>query len=438
MLELVRDPGPKTADGRRRLVGERALDVEVVGVDRGGHRDVVVSKLLGVVEPWPRVLGEKIRGLAMGTERSVVLEHPRVDVLGREHLRVADLIGQEPIGGPACRDAVRVRRLVEGRVDRVTRELDRPFDVRQERPRSERKLKNVVEQLEPGAVAEPQTELPEAAHGELVTGSEQDRVVLQAAVDLADPRAVLRISLEIALVLLDQTHIRGAVDVVHGPPDRGEAAGEERLAEPVGRDRQVGHRCEPAETLPEHAPALHAQLLADQLRIPDDRIRAKMGQVRRLGGRGLAGDLVHRRGPPGPPLVQQQDPVVLQRSGHPAGRRAGRPRGLEAGTALEEQEIRPGRAVGIGDLPGEDGQPWPVGAGVVERDRVLTLGEEGARDPDRRGHGDDGTSADRVRQQHAEERTIPRSGGTLVRASPTGPLHPISGGSSRGLRRSLR
>ena len=54
VLEFIGLPGPKAADGRGRLLREVAVHVQVVDVDRGGDRDLVVAQPVGVVEgrPW--------------------------------------------------------------------------------------------------------------------------------------------------------------------------------------------------------------------------------------------------------------------------------------------------------------------------------------------------------------------------------------------------
>ena len=140
-----------------------------------------------------------------------------------------------------------------------------------------------MQELEAGAVAEPHPELAEAARRESVAGREAHVLVLQSAEDLADPRSVVRIALEVAPVRHDQPLVRRAVDVVDRPADRRQAAGDEGLAEALGRDRQVRHRGEATEALAEHAPAVHAELLTDVLGVAHDRIRPEVRQVRRPG-----------------------------------------------------------------------------------------------------------------------------------------------------------
>ena len=123
-----------------------------------------------------------------------------------------------------------------------------------------------MQELEAGAVAEPHPELAEAARRESVAGREADVLVLESTEDLADPRSIVRVALEVAPVGHDQPLVRRAVDVVDRPADRRQAAGDERLAEALGRDRQVRHRGEATEALAEHAPAVDAELLADRAR----------------------------------------------------------------------------------------------------------------------------------------------------------------------------
>ena len=285
---------------------------------------------VGVVQRRPLVLGEELGGGLLRAEPGVVLPHPREDVLGGEQALGFDLVGQQPVRGPAGRHAVRVRRLVERRVDRVAAEAARRLDVVQERRRAERQLDHVVEQLEPGAVAEPHAELPEPPAGQPVAGRQPDVLGLEPAQDLADPRPVVGVALEVAPVRVDRPPVRRAVDVVDGPADRRQPAGDERLAQALRRDRQVGHRREPAEALAEHAPAVDAELARISSAVAHDRVGAEVGQVRRLLGRLVARDhRADRRRSAGAALVEQQHAVVGERaasSSRSAGSSAGSPR----------------------------------------------------------------------------------------------------------------
>src|SRR5262249_62182687 len=89
-----------------------------------------------------------------------------------------------------------------------------------------------------------------------------------------------------------------------------------------------------------------------------------------LGGRGASGAA----------LVDEQHPVVGDRTLLPARWRRGGSRRLKARAALEEQQIRPIQAVGRGEFAGENGDLLAVRLRVVQRDRVGSLGEDGARD----------------------------------------------------------
>ena len=163
-------------------------------------------------------------------------------MLGGEVALGLDLVGQQAMGRPARRHAVGVRRLVERRVDRVAIEANAVLGVVQERERPERQLDDVMQQLEPGAVAEPQPELPEPPAGQAVAGRQPHLLGVEPLKDVADARPIVGVPLEVAPVLVDQPSVGGAVDVVDGPPDRRQAAGQERLAKALRRDRQVGHR----------------------------------------------------------------------------------------------------------------------------------------------------------------------------------------------------
>src|SRR5262249_11279303 len=104
----------------------------------------------------------------------------------------------------------------------------------------------------------------------------------EAAEDVPDPFAVPGVALEIGPVLLDGATPRRGVDVIDGPTDRRQAAGDERLAQAGRGEREVAHGTEAAETLAENAPPIDAEFLPDQLCVADDAIRAQVGHVRGL------------------------------------------------------------------------------------------------------------------------------------------------------------
>ena len=141
-----------------------------------------------------------------------------------------------------------------------------------------------------------------------------------------------------------------------------------------GREAEVRRHAEAAEALAEDAPALDPERLAERLRVADDRVGAEMAQPVGLGHR-------DRRRAAGAALVEQQHAELLQRAAEPA-RRGGHARGarrLVAGPALEVDEERPVRAVGVGDLAREHSDLGAVGVGVVERDLELMFGDEHRR-----------------------------------------------------------
>jgi len=137
----------------------------------------------------------------------------------------------------------------------------------------------VVEELEARAVAEPQAQLSEPSRGQPVARRQEHRLILEPAQDVANSRSVVGVSRNVAPVPVDQASVGRAIDVVDRAADRREAAGEERLAEPFRRDRQVGHRGEATETLAEDAPALDAELLTDPFGVAHDRIGPEVRQV---------------------------------------------------------------------------------------------------------------------------------------------------------------
>src|SRR3954453_8376866 len=159
--ELVGDPRPEATDGPGGLLGKGPLDVEVVDVDGRGNWDLVHRELLLVEQPRPLVACKDLCRRLVRPESGVVVETPRIDVLGGEQVAIADHIGQQPVGRPARRNAIRVRRLVEGRIERVAAEMLGGGDIVPEGRRLHRELEQVVEILPARTVTEPQPELTE-------------------------------------------------------------------------------------------------------------------------------------------------------------------------------------------------------------------------------------------------------------------------------------
>ena len=174
-------------------------------------------------------------------------------------------------------------------------------------------------------------------------------------------------------------------DVVGGDVvvERREPAGDDGLAQSLGRRREVAGRAHAAERLPEHGPRRRLQRGAQRFAVRDDRVRAEMREVLALLGRCHAGQRADRRRAPRTALVEQQHAEVLQRPGDPprAGLRTRRgPRRLAARPALQEQQVRLVEAVGLGDLAGEDRDGPRIGGGErVERhlELVLARGQAG-------------------------------------------------------------
>jgi hypothetical protein len=224
---------------------------------------------------------------------------------------------------------------------------------------------------------QPVARLAEAPGGQAIAGRQDQRLRVEPLDERAHPRAVVRVARVVAPVALQHPLVGRAIDVVDVPPDRRQPAGDERLAQPLGRDREVGHDAEAAEALAEDAPALDPQLGADRLGVAHDRVGAEVLEVVSLLGGREAGQRAHRRGAAGAALIEHQDAEVLQRPLEPA-RRARvprRPRRLEARAALEEDEERAVGAAGIGDLAREDGDRLAARPVVVERQRELVLGQ---------------------------------------------------------------
>ena len=329
------------------------------------------------------MLGEDLGGLAQRRQRAVVLEHPREDVLAREQLRALAVdVGQQAVGRPAGAAAVRVARLVDDRVERVASEGGRRDGVVQEGGRFGRELEQVVELL--GAVAHPEHR-PELAHaaGREAVAVGQPEVEL---VQVQHPLAVLRVALEVALVALERAPVGRRVDVVDVAPHGRQAAGDERLGQSLGRQRQVRRRAEAAEALPEHAPALDAERAADRARRRARSSRRGSGAGSRPARRASSPvSSADRRRATGAALVEHQHAVVLERASEPSRAAGGarRARRLVAGAALEEHQVRAVGAVHRGHLACEHRDGGAVGLVVVERDGELVLGEAHARELDR-------------------------------------------------------
>src|SRR5262249_31209396 len=190
--------------------------------------------------------------------------------------------GQDAGGRPARREPVRVARLVEGGVDGIPSEPDAGLRVVEERRRAEWELDDVVEQLPARAVAEPHPQLAEPGCGEAIPGREANVLGLEPLEDLRGPGPIAWIALEVRAVLLDEPHGGRAVHVVGRASDGRQAAGDDRLAQALGRDREVGHRREAPEALTEDAPAIDTELPANVLGVTDDRVGAEVRQVSRL------------------------------------------------------------------------------------------------------------------------------------------------------------
>src|SRR4051794_3684260 len=208
-----------------------------------------------------------------------------------------------------------------------------------------------------------------------------------------------RVALVVAGVAVEHARPRDAIDVVHGPAERGDAAGDERLAQAFGRDREVRRHAQAAEALAEDAPPLDTERAAQQLGVADDGVGAEVREVLGLLGGRAARERrwADGRRAPGAALVEHEDAELAERAVEPAGaaRGARRPRRLRAGPALEEDEEGPVAAVGVGHLAREDGDLRAVGGGVVERYLELVLDE------------DEPAGAARRRPGHRRRRPLP-------------------------------
>ncbi|GAA3093509.1 hypothetical protein GCM10020001_006320 [Nonomuraea salmonea] len=136
--------------------------------------------------------------------------------------------------------------------------------------------------------------------------------------------------------------------------------------------REVGEGEEAAVALAEGGPAAPAEDGGAQvLGVGHDGVGAEVREIRGalLGGERAHGAAVDAGAAAGAALVEQDDPVVLQRLAEPA-RRADRAGALAAGAALQEQQAGQVVAVagGVHQLAGEHLDGGPAGVGPVERD----------------------------------------------------------------------
>jgi len=175
--------------------------------------------------------------------------------------------------------------------------------------------------------------------------------------------------------------------------------------------RQVGDGAEAAEALAEDAPRPPpGEPAPDQLGVGHDRVGPEMGQVVGLGpgvpevGQGAP---VGGGGAPGPALVEQQHPVVLQRPVQPALPPGG-PQRAEPGTALQVQQPRQvGRGLVRRDhLSGEDLDLLAARPGVIQRHGEGVVDQDGSRLVVR-GHARHRTGRPRSRRRRAGPRPRP-------------------------------
>jgi hypothetical protein len=189
------------------------------------------------------------------------------------------------------------------------------------------------------------------------------------------------IALVVAAVPVEHAGIGAGVDVVDARSQGGQSAGDERLAQPVGGQRQICHDAKPTEALTEHGPALDAERVADPLGVAHDRVGPEVREVLGLFGGRAPGERSDRGGAPGATLVEQEHAEVLKRAVHPSGvvRVAGRAGRLESRTALEVHEEREVAPVGTGQLASEYGYWLARVLAVIERDleRVLDCDQPG-------------------------------------------------------------
>ena len=299
-----------------------------------------------------------------------------------------EVVGQEPLGGPARPGAVGVAGLLQHRVDRGVAEVDRALDAVQEAGRLDRPLEQVVQPV--GAVAHPEhvPELAQPPGGQAVARRQPHVLVVEPAVQPAQHLEVAGVAGQEVGRALAHPRVGALVDVVDRPHQRRQAARDQHLAQRVREEREVGHRAEPAEALAEHAPALDAERLAHELAVPHDRVRPEQRQVLGLLLRRHAGQRPDRA-PSGRCRAGR-----ASAPGTPAAvRRATPARSGGASAAAPPRPARPAGRSGTGG-PGRRG-PRPPGRRSRCARRPALSGRAGRRSRARsgRGRGCGGSSA---------------------------------------------
>ena len=384
MLPPVRDVRTQPADVGRRLHRQLEGDEDVVEVDRGGGTDAVVrggGQGVRVVERGPVVLrGELGRGVLPGAQGRILVEEPGADVLAVEVHGVGVLDGFGEAGGlftdagrrPGRRGVRAVDRLVDDGVERGVGEADLVGDVEEEggaqpllaTDRVEGVLEEVVQGVEAAGATEVHADHAEAAGGEPGTVGEELLVGVEVPADVPDElRRPGELRVE-AVIAHRGLRVGGAVDVVDRD-QTGQTTGEEGLGHTLGVLREVGGDAEAAEGLAEQRPRLLLEGLAEQLGVRHYAVGAQVGEV--LGREGDGG--IHRGGPAGAALVEQDDPVVLQGLAEPAADLAGGGGGTQCavtGPALEEEEGGQVLAAEGDVLTGEDVDGAVVGRVAVD------------------------------------------------------------------------
>ena len=219
----------------------------------------------------------------------------------------------------------------------------------------------------------------QASGGEALARRQHLFRVRQVCAQLPHRLLVARMAAEIGAVAGGRALVGEPVDVVD-VDEAGQAPRDQAGLEAPGRQGQVGGRDESAEGLAQRRPRLvPAQLLAQRLGVVDDLVLAEVPQVvglllvRRQAGECLG---VHARGLARASLVQQDHPVVLEETVHPAA-----PEGTEAGTRIARASLQEHRVGGIlvalaHDLARKQLNRRvviPAGAQVVQRDLQAVL-----------------------------------------------------------------
>ena len=180
----------------------------------------------------------------------------------------------------------------------------------------------IMDCFKPVAHAKLQTELQKTLRRQSPAARHRYLMFPQVAHDFTHAFHVARIALVIAAIFFDHARICRAINVIHRPRQRRNAASDEHFAQSLRCRGEVAHGTKSAIALAKNAPrCVTDQLCADRFRVTHDIVGAEMFQVirlcfwRRKPAHRLCGD---RRGQPGAALIEQYQTVFRKHALDPA------------------------------------------------------------------------------------------------------------------------